>query len=71
MYERQYEASSGGGRVPEKYPCAKKRIVSERSKEEFIRSAWIQLANEDAPIDIFEQDFGEVKEREHQILQDM
>ena len=48
----------------------KVKIIPEYSKEEFLRAAWIELANEDAPIEVFNEDFKEVRENEHQILID-
>ncbi len=46
----------------------KVEIIPEFSKEDFIRAAWIALAEEDVPFDVFEQNFGEVSQTEHQVL---
>ena len=54
----------------ERYPCDKTRILAEHSKEDFIRANWIKLANEDAPLELFDKNFGEVVENEHQIVLD-
>ena len=48
----------------------KVKIAPEYSKEEFLRAAWISLINDDAPIEIFEENFKEVTENEHQVLID-
>ena len=48
----------------------KARIIPEHTKEDFLRSAWIALANEDAPIQVFEGDFNEIAESEHEVLID-
>lgn len=50
--------------------CVKSEIISEYSKDEFIRKAWIQLAKEDAPIEVFGLDFAPASENEHEILID-
>lgn len=50
--------------------CNKSVIIPEYSKDEFIRKSWIKLAKEDAPIEIFNEDFGEVSENKHQVLID-
>lgn len=54
----------------ERYPCDKTRLLAEHSKEDFIRANWIKLANEDAPLELFDENFGEVVENEHQIVLD-
>lgn len=50
--------------------CVKAEIKPSYTKDQFIRKAWIALASEDAPIEIFEENFSEVKENEHQVLMD-
>lgn len=45
-------------------------IEKEFSKDEFIRKAWIELAKEDAPIEVFDLNFTPVFENKHEILVD-
>ncbi len=54
----------------ERYPCDKIRLLAEHSKEDFIRANWIKLANEDPPLELFNENFGEVVENEHQVILD-
>lgn len=44
------------------------KIEPKYSKDEFIRKAWIALAKENAPIEVFKGNFGEVSIVEHEIL---
>lgn len=37
-------------------------------KKEFLRKAWISLAHEDVPLEVFESDFGDVAQEEYHIL---
>ena len=37
-------------------------------KKEFLRKAWISLAHEDVPLEVFEADFGDVTQEEYHIL---
>lgn len=37
-------------------------------KKEFLRKAWISLAHEDVPLEVFEKDFGDVSEEAYHIL---
>lgn len=48
----------------------KVKILPEHSKEYYIQEAWISLAREDAPLEVFEKDFGEVREVEQEIYVD-
>lgn len=48
----------------------KNRIYPEYSKEEFLRRAWIHLAKEDAPLDVFNCSFEAVEEMSHQVVTD-
>lgn len=50
--------------------CNKAEILPEYSTDDFIRKAWIQLAREDAPLEVFEGDFTDTCEKEHQVLID-
>ncbi len=43
-------------------------ILTEKSHDDFVRAAWIRLAKEDAPMDIFSCDFEEVRNVNHEIL---
>ena len=38
------------------------------AKEEFLRKAWISLAHEDVPLEVFEKDFSDVNEEAYHIL---
>ena len=49
---------------------AKAELIPEFSADQFLRSAWITLAKEDAPIEVFSQDFQEIKQIEHQVVSD-
>lgn len=49
----------------------KAEILPEFSKDRFIRASWIKLAEEDAPIEVFNENFGSVSECEHQVLVDI
>lgn len=46
------------------------KIVPKITKEQFIRKAWIDLAKENVPFDVFESDFSKVREVEHTMLID-
>ena len=48
--------------------CVKAEIKPAYTKDQFIRKAWITLASEDAPLEIFNENFSEVKEIDHQVL---
>lgn len=50
--------------------CTKTELVSEYTKDQFIRKVWIELAKEDAPLEIFSLDFTPVSENEHEIFVD-
>ena len=50
--------------------CSKSEIKPEYSQNEFIRSAWIALAKEDAPIEVFSGNFDDVSIAEHQVVID-
>lgn len=54
----------------EKVQSVKSRVLPSRTKEEFLRAAWIELAKEDAPMEVFRNDFGAVGEIEHQVAID-
>ena len=45
-------------------------VILDFSKKEFIRQAWIQLAKENIPFEVFESNFSEVQEIDHQVLID-
>ncbi len=45
----------------------KASFTPEYSKDDFIRNAWIDLALNDAPMEIFDMDFEEVSEHIHQV----
>ena len=47
-----------------------KKIVPEYDKNEFLRKALIEFANDDIPLDVFEQDFSNITTIEHLILDD-
>ena len=51
-------------------PCARSEALPEYSKDEFVRKAWIQVFRENAPLEVFDLDFEQVSEDEHQILMD-
>lgn len=53
-----------------KESCLKAVISPEFSKDQFIRKAWIALAVENAPIEVFDENFGAVVETEHQVFVD-
>ena len=53
-----------------KESCDKLEIVPEYTKEEFIRKAWIQLAKEEAPLEVFSGDFDSVTQKKHQVVID-
>ena len=38
------------------------------AKEEFLRKAWISLAHEDVPLEVFDADFGDVTQESYHIL---
>ena len=63
-----YEVVTEDNPTSSKHPASRVTIVPEHSKNEFIRSAWIQLACEDAPNEVFDCDFGAVTEIKHEIL---
>ena len=46
----------------------KLEISPEFTKKEFLRKVWISLALDDAPIEIFNKNFDEISENEHQVL---
>ena len=46
------------------------RILPKFSKEDFLRKVWEAFADEDAPIELFRQDLGAVKEKEYEVLID-
>ena len=48
--------------------CLKAEIKPEFTKEQFLRKAWISLAAEDAPMAVFNAEFGEVQEIAQQVL---
>ncbi len=50
--------------------CSKVEIRPSYTRDDFVRSAWIALAAEDAPLEVFEEDFGEVEEYTHQVFMD-
>ncbi len=45
-------------------------IIPEFTKENFVRKAWIEMAKEDIPFDVFDNDFHDVIQNEHQVLID-
>ncbi|MBQ8549956.1 MAG: hypothetical protein IJ426_01305 [Clostridia bacterium] len=49
------------------YGFVSARIMPENSKEEFLREAILDFAREDAPIDVFSKEFGEVEMTEQQV----
>lgn len=48
--------------------CDIRRIKPEYNENDFIREAWITLANEDVPFDCFEKDFSDVKKTDRQVF---
>lgn len=44
------------------------KINPEFSKEEFVRKAWITLAQEDAPLEIYQSDFSDVSQHNFQVF---
>lgn len=54
----------------EEEPYNKAIITPEYSPDYFVRKAWIKLAEEDVPFEVFDQDFGEVSQTEHEVLVD-
>ena len=48
----------------------KVRIVSNFSEDDFVRKSWIALANEDAPLEVFDENFGEVIQSEREVVID-
>ena len=53
-----------------KESCRTAEISPEFSKDQFIRKVWIALAAENAPIEVFDENFGKVIEKEHHVLVD-
>ena len=45
-------------------------ILSSFTEKDFLRKAWISFAKEGAPLDIFSEDFGEVKRFDHHVVHD-
>ena len=64
------QSNSINNDVVEFDPVIKSEILPEYSKEEFVRKAWIELAIEDVPIEVFNEDFTNPTENEHQVLID-
>ena len=54
--------------ITSKKEVNKATIIPEYSKDKFIRKIWIEIAKDDAPFDIFDQNFGDVVQNEHQVL---
>lgn len=52
----------------EKNECRKGQITPEYTKEQFLRKVWLTLAEEDVPLEVYSENFGEVKEIPHQVL---
>ena len=50
--------------------CLKSVITPEFSQKDFIRNAWISLAKEDAPIEVFSENFDDVSIIGHQVVID-
>lgn len=50
--------------------CSKSVISPEFSQSDFVRSAWISLAKEDAPIEVFSENFDDVSIIDHQVVID-
>lgn len=50
--------------------CFKAVINPEFSQNDFIRNAWISLAKEDAPIEVFSENFDDVSIIDHQVVAD-
>ncbi len=46
------------------------KIENEYTEQDFIRAAWIKLAEKDPPFDIFKSDFSEVEKIDHQVFID-
>lgn len=44
------------------------KIEPMHDKKAFLRKAWVELANEDVPLDVFKSDFSDVKIEEYHIL---
>ena len=44
------------------------KINPEFSKEEFVRKAWITLAQDDAPLEVYQSDFSEVSQHDFQVF---
>ena len=59
---------SGRSATQDEDGCRKAEIMPEYTKEQFLREAWIALAAEDAPIEVFRENFGEVQQIAHQVL---
>lgn len=53
---------------PANAPLTKAIIQPKFTKDAFLREAWIKLAAEDAPPEVFSEDFDEVQEVTHQVL---
>ena len=66
----EYYVNTESKDTSEDDPGAKAEIIPEYSKDEFIRKAWIQLAKEDAPLEVFGEEFNAPCEKEHQVLID-
>ena len=52
----------------EEQECFMAEIKTKYSHDDFLRKAWIALARQSAPFEVFNNDFGNVAEKEHQIL---
>lgn len=48
--------------------CDKFKILPEHSESDFLRKVWISLAKENAPSELFSEDFGEVQKTEHEVF---
>lgn len=66
----EYYVNLGNDETPESSPCVKGEVIPEYTKDQFIRAAWIRLVKEDAPLEIFNEDFSTPCEKEHQVFID-
>lgn len=63
----EFNVYEKGEMTPNGSMCSKGEIVPEYTKEEFLREAWKCLADEDIPIEVFEEDFT-ITQEEHDVF---
>ena len=66
-FQDLFQALLNRKRGEEKGELSKIILKDTISKEEFLRKAWISFADEDAPFDVFEGNFGEIRQTERQV----